>query len=146
MKSLLNLIALFLCQVTIGQTDDEITKEANRLTACQQYWEYLSLNKKIEGKILFFMQPLIPCGTMSTASNAVIVTGNGDTIRVLQLCDNVPENIPYKDSAKISLRLDLNDHVVVTTAGRPDWRASIIPYDPFSCVIKKTYWGEVKKK
>jgi hypothetical protein len=146
MKSILLCAIILSSKIAVSQTDEELIKDANRLLNCQKGWKYLSLKSKVEGKILFYMQPLTACGGISTASNAIILTNKGDTIRVLQLCDDISEYGSSDTLTDKMLRLHLNDYVVVTPEGTINWRAEEIPYDPLSCVVKKTYFGDISKK
>jgi|GEM_PF-5136922 hypothetical protein len=122
--------------ISIGQSTDSV----NKLSLCREDWQYLNLTKQLEGKIIFFQQPDFGCGTLSNASNAIILTDKGDTIRVLTSCDVKPIHS--------SPRFILNDYVVVATTSFDfaKYRIDFIPSDPFSCVLKVAYFGEIKKK
>ena len=146
MKNFLILVLFFLSQIGVGQTDDEIIKEANRLLRCTQDWKYSKLKHKVEGKVLFYIQPIGACGGSMNASNTIIVTTKGDTIRILQVCDNPLDNNGGYEPKDKTPRLEINDDVSVTPDDMLDnWRGGDIPHDYFSCIIKETYFGDIKK-
>lgn len=144
MKHIIFYSLLLFSKTVVGQTGEELIKEANRLLYCQRDWKYLKLKDSVEGKVLFYDQPMGACGGSANASNTLIVTNKGDTIRILQLCDNPLDNNGGYEPMETIPRLKLNDYVKVTLDNTLDyWRGGDIPYDPFSCIIKETYFAIV---
>ena len=132
LKILLLLITAFKINQINGQTINEI----NKLVSCQNKWEYLDLKKQLVGTILSFHQPIVECGVMSSASNAIIKLSNGDTIRILTLC-----NTKEIDSLE---KFKVGEIVQIIPETKPSFQVGIIPYDKWSCSINRVYFGELR--
>jgi hypothetical protein len=128
-----SILLLMSSLVTYGQK-----QKLDALQQCQSQWKYENLEKSFTGSIIFFDQPAVMCGVVSTASVALIKKDNGDTVRVLTMCNikkdfNTPPN------------LKTGERVIVTSSGKPSFRIDIMPVDFASCRLKTAYFGLIQK-
>ena len=103
---------------------------------CKSKWTYLKMEKSIIGSIVYYEQPTVLCGTVATASVALVKTDIGDTIRILFLCDTKKDfNTPpsFKPGERVS----------VIPGEDPTFRIDIHPLDPEACRLLTTYFGTI---
>jgi hypothetical protein len=130
---LLSTLLLFTSLTSHGQNP-----MVNKLQDCQREWKYKDLGKSVIGTILFYDQPSVLCGAVSTASVALIRTGDGDTLRVLTMCNTKKDN-------NTKLPFSLGEKVTVTPFEKPSFRVDIIPVDIASCSLETAYFGIIQK-
>ena len=126
-------LLLFISLVTYGQK-----QKVNKLQSCQRQWKYENLAKSFSGTIEFFEQPAVMCGTVSSASVALIKTENGETVRVLTMCNS-------KEDFNASPTFNTGEKVIITPSEKPSFKVDIVPVDPASCRLKSAYFGTIQK-
>jgi hypothetical protein len=85
---LLILFTLF----TIVACREPTQKEWDDFSKCRNSWQYFNVIDSLKGTVLFHKMATTECGFLSTASLTLIETVEGDTIRVLDLC-NTKKNL-----------------------------------------------------
>jgi len=133
MKVLFTFILFIYVSLVFSQSHRKIHQPKNR----QLSWIYANLDKEIKGTIVFYDQPGVACGIVSTESVALIKLSESDTIRILGLCDVTADKIHDKFMP--------GDMVSVTPDKRPSFYIDILPVDPKTWIIKRTYFGTIKK-
>jgi hypothetical protein len=93
-------------------------------------WTYSQTAVPVHGTLIHF-SPIADCGYFRTATLSIIKTNNGDTIRVLQMCDTTKT-------------VEIGSKVKLLPTSKVSKKASLIPSDPATdCVIRKTYYGRL---
>ncbi|HEY9001615.1 MAG TPA: hypothetical protein VIM89_09695 [Mucilaginibacter sp.] len=96
---------------------------------CKSDWQFFKLKKSITGTVILH-EKAGPCGLISFSSCTILKTSAGDTIRVLELCDEKKVFAP-------------GDHVKINTVKYKDY--GIVTTNKYECIIKKTTVGVVTK-
>ncbi len=112
-------------------------QETEKLQNCKTKWKYLNLDKALTGSILYYEQPVVACGMVSTASVALIRTDAGDTIRVLSMCD-------IKKDFNTPPAFKLGERVSVTPSEKPTFRIDLMPVDWEGCRLMSAYFGIIQ--
>jgi hypothetical protein len=113
-------------------------KQTEKLQNCKTKWKYSNLNKVLNGSILYYEQPVVECGILSTASVALIRTEAGDTLRVLSMCDT-------KKDFNTAPAFKLGERVKVTPSEKPSFRVDLMPVDWESCRLVIAYFGTIQR-
>jgi hypothetical protein len=87
----------------------------------------------LKGTVLFHKMATTECGFLSTASLTLIETEEGDTIRVLDLCNTKKD---FRTGSFVTLRAQR----------KPDFSIDILPFDPKACAFKRTCFGTIFKE
>ena len=132
MKDFYLLITFLIVNFTNAQTEETI-----QLVNCQKEWEYKELNGSFIAKIQFYEQPTELCGTLMTASVAIVITQEKKILRILTLCHN--RGIETEEE------FIKGDKVRIKPHQPPKSKISLIPYDPETCFIKDAYFGSLSK-
>jgi hypothetical protein len=140
-KSLLRMQRLFLLSIffltsylaSLGQN-----QRVDPLNQCQRHWKYKELESSFSGTVIFFDQPTVKCGVVSTASVALIKRDNGDTIRVLTICNNKKEFDSHST-------FQPGEKVTITPSEAPSFTVNIMPVDFASCRLTSAYFGRIQK-
>lgn len=132
-RFLFSTIFLFASFLTFGQKQD-----LDKYQGCQRRWKYKNLEKGFSGTIVFFEQPVVMCGVASTASVALVKTDNGETLRVLTMC-NIKKDFNTPPGFKVG------EKVKITPDEKPAFRVDIIPVDFLSCRLRTAYFGIIQK-
>jgi len=126
-------IIVFAHTFTFGQS-----KDLDKLQKCQREWKYQDLSKGLNGLIIFYDQPVVMCGVVSTASVAIIKTDSGDTIRVLTMCNT-------KKDFSSPTAFSTGQSVTITPSEKPRFRIDFMPVDLQSCELNTAYFGLIAK-
>lgn len=110
--------------------------EAEKLRECQGKWKYLELDDELTGEVLFYEQPIVVCGTVSTASVSLIEIEDGSIVRVLSLCNS-------KNGLSAKNTFNKGDKVKITKAEKPNFKVDLVPYDPKVCELDVAYFGSL---
>jgi hypothetical protein len=108
-------------------------KEWDDFAKCRNSWQYFNVKDSLKGKVLFHKMATIEYGFLSTASLTLIETEEGDTIRVLDLCNTKKD---FRTGSFVTLRAQR----------KPDFSIDIVPFDPKACVFKRTCFGTILKE
>jgi hypothetical protein len=76
---------LFGCK-TVGKSKNEV------MNISSDNWEYFVLEKEISVKIIRHLPSQAICGNLAFASVTIVKTQEGDTIRILDLCNTLDYN------------------------------------------------------
>jgi len=110
----------------------QFDKQYNDASECQKKWIYKKLSKQITGTIIYHKTVSVHCGIFSTAAVGIILTQQGDTLRVLELCN-------------LDKKFAVGSIIKVEPADIPGFRIDIVPYDPKVCNLINTYFGSLTK-
>lgn len=127
MKQIIFIFLLFLiCFDSVSQN------HSSDLLSCREGWKYLTTTHSIKGELLYFL-PTGDCGYSLSATLSIIKVANGDTIRVLQMCDTTKEILP---NTQVTL---LPNKEATKKSG------IIIPVDKINdCRVRDTYLGRLR--
>ena len=128
MRTYIAVLAGFYSTLCFSQTE----KQVNKGSACQTEWRYLTLSDTIQATVIFEATASVECGIVSVASTTLVKKPNGDTIRILQLCNTGAE-------------LKKGSRVRIVPDKIPSFRIDMVPYDPKACQIKVAYFGLIKQ-
>jgi len=133
MKAIRFLLILMLSTYTFNSMSQKLdtSKLVDFEAGCEHNWQYFNLDQKITGKLIAYKPDLVFCGTVITASSAIIVTPVNDTIRILNICD-------------VGRKFIKSDLVEVIPADKPVSNVMVFS-DELYCYIKKTYYGYITK-
>jgi hypothetical protein len=126
------IINLLIAKPVFSQSDETL-----RLVKCQQDWNYRKLDKELTAKIEFYEQPTEICGSVITASVAIVTTSEMRTLRILTICN-------FKGIGT-EAKFKKGDTVKIIPSEPSKTRISLIPYDPEVCLIKEAYFGSISK-
>ena len=113
-------------------------KDLDKLQKCQREWKYQDLSQGLKGLIIFYDQPVVVCGVVSTASVAIVKTESGDTIRVLTICNTKKD---FSSAAAFSA----GERVTITPSEKPSFKIDFMPVDLQSCKLNTAYFGQIAK-
>ncbi|WP_156126275.1 hypothetical protein [Hymenobacter sp. DG25B] len=99
--------------------------------SCQAKWQYVVSSKKIKGRVIFHKNTDELCGLLPTASVTLVKTNEGDTIRVLELCN-------------LSKKFANGEFVLIQPDTAFEAENISVPVDPRTCSLKRTYLGKVE--
>ena len=122
-------IMLF-CLFCFGCAPANVKKQMHALSACQGNWQYFTVTKPITGKVISYHGGWCR-GNSKMASSTVIITSVGDTVRVLELCNNT--------------KFNPNEFVMVTWAQTPARKRAALDPD-YDCKVQRTCYGDVTLK
>jgi hypothetical protein len=141
---ILSLISLDnFCQVTLKTTKLNNTI-VHKTSEYQEKWEYFKLNDTIIAKLIDHIPAPAICGDTQSASLSIVRTENGDTIRVLDLCNQsekyklgqiikvAPIATP-KNSLQITLPFTMQENII-SKENEPS---------TFDLLVLKTTWGKL---
>lgn len=107
-------------------------------------WDYFDLSDSVYLKVISHNLASVDCGTLATASLTIGTIENGDTIRVLELCNTKKDFRP-------------NEIVKVIPANKPEFHVTHprvfiqsiqgqLKPDPFDIDVLKTTYGRLERK
>jgi len=101
-----------------------------RMVKCKSNWVYFKLENPIRGRVLSYAKGM--CGYFEIASNIIIRTSAGGTIRVFELPCVIKGEIIKSDS------------VLVSPVGKPDSVGGLMD-GKFDCIVRRTCIAHVAK-
>lgn len=107
-------------------------------------WQYFDLADTINLKIISHYLASSPCGTRATASMTIGTIENGDTIRVLELC-NIKKNFNPNEIVKVIPARRPDFQVMHTRVFTQTTQGQLKP-DDFDINILKTTYGKIERK
>ncbi|MES2555513.1 MAG: hypothetical protein V4604_05140 [Bacteroidota bacterium] len=143
--------SIILCFILIGSTafsqDTIKTLKKSDLGephdfSYEKKWEYFQLEQMIAVKIIEHLPAFAMCGVLATASMTIAETEEGDTIRILNLCNTSKD---YKPGQTIN----------VSPADKPPFGVSLpftykqnpvtkeFEHSGFDVTVVKTAWGNL---
>ncbi|MCC2545020.1 hypothetical protein LJY25_01065 [Hymenobacter sp. BT175] len=121
-----------LFMLSLSHAWGQSVKQRVRLQSCQKEWQYKALGRPFKGTIMFSEPAEFLCGLLPAYSVALIKSVNGDTIRVLALCDFAV----YRKGTIVT---------IIPQEVPADGINSPVPIDWLSCRLKATYFGSIQK-
>ncbi len=128
MKYLVTLFTFCLFTALVYGQQPNIPKEVS----CQNNWTCAKLDTSFTGTILFHETARAFCGVVATASVSIILKGNGDTIRVLELCNLTKK---FKKGTIVTITPDIV----------PPFGVGLFAIDPLACRLMTTYFGNLEE-
>jgi hypothetical protein len=146
-----NIVIFILSLISLdnfSQKSIQTTKQNNPLVhkTCeyQKKWKYFKLNDTLITKLIDHIPAPAICGDTPSASLSIVITAYGDTIRILDLCNQsekyklgqiikvAPVETP-KDSFQITLPFTMQENAI-SKENEPS---------TFDLLVLKTTWGKL---
>ena len=128
-KAIAVIVAVLYSPFSFSQTTKKKTEAQN----CKNEWRYLALSDTLLATVLFDQKATFFCGVVSSTSTTLVRKSNGDTIRVLQMC-----NVGNPNMKKGRL-------VRIVPGTVPHFRVDMIPDDPKAGPLKDAYFGLIEQ-
>lgn len=135
-RTFITLLIVFSLYISCTSQKGASQARQNKAKDCKGKWTYVSLPDTVSGIIIFYEQPIIHCGVVSTASVALIRINSGKVVTVLSLCN-------IKKDSQSPNQFEHRDSVIVGLSKPPGFRVDLIPIDPEACTLKYAYFGTI---
>lgn len=99
--------------------------------SCHTKWQLFDLKEDLTGSVIAYNKGFCHLGNSKVATSAIVLTGLGDTIRVLEFCAKAELHKGDKVIINKSTAVPINDR-------------SALNFD-FDCTIVKTCYAHLKK-
>ncbi|WP_419788695.1 hypothetical protein [Mucilaginibacter sp. SP1R1] len=106
------------------------TSAQKTLFECKKDWQYYTLKDTLYGELIEQQDNGKYCGYVAFASNTIVKTVAGDTIRIIELCN--------------LNKFGRGINVKIIPQEKPPFDIAV-GYTQFDCEVKKTYYGKVIK-
>lgn len=98
---------------------------------CQAQWQYFNLDKDLTASVIAYNKGFCHLGNSKVATSAIVITSEGDTIRVLEFCAKSKFNRGDKVSVTKSTTPAINDRAALNLE--------------FDCKVMKTCYAHLDK-